>query len=47
MTHKMDYRVKQLLDRNGAPLVTFSSAVDVLTDKVAVHLKAMSLEWAL
>ena len=47
MTHKMEYRVKQLQDRNSSPLVTFASSVDVLTDKVTGHLNVMRLEWSL
>ncbi|MEG3692831.1 type I restriction-modification system subunit M [Vibrio coralliirubri] len=47
VTQQMASRVKQLEERYSAPLPTFIKSVDDLSDKVAGHLKAMGLEWAL
>ena len=38
-------RVKELEQRYTEPLPTISKSVEVLSDKVAGHLKAMGLEW--
>ncbi|MEZ9822728.1 type I restriction-modification system subunit M [Shewanella sp. 10N.286.45.A1] len=47
VTQQMANRVKQLEERYSAPLPTLTNSVDELSDKVAGHLKAMGLEWAL
>lgn len=47
VTQQMANRVKQLEERYSTPLPTLSNSVDDLSDKVADHLKAMGLEWAL
>ena len=47
VTQVLASRVKQLEERYSAPLPTLSSSVNTLSDKVAVHLKAMGLEWTL
>ena len=47
VTQQMANRVKQLEERYSTPLPTLSKSVDDLSDKVAGHLKAMGLEWAL
>lgn len=47
VTQQMANRVKQLEERYSTPLPTLSKSVDELSDKVAVHLKAMGLEWSL
>lgn len=45
VTQQMANRVKQLEERYSMPLPTLTKSVDVLSDKVAEHLKAMGLEW--
>lgn len=47
VTQQMADRVKQLEERYSAPLPTLTKSVEALSDKVANHLKAMSLEWTL
>lgn len=47
VTQQMANRVKELEERYSAPLPTLTQSVDDLSDKVAGHLKAMGLEWAL
>ncbi|MFC3120910.1 hypothetical protein [Agaribacter flavus] len=47
MTHRMEYRVKQLEERYSTPLPTLTQSVDDLNDKVSGHIKAMGLEWPL
>ncbi|MBE1286209.1 MAG: type I restriction-modification system subunit M [Alteromonadaceae bacterium] len=46
VTQQMANRVKQLEERYSTPLPTISKSVDKLSDKVAVHLKSMGLEWS-
>lgn len=45
MTHKMEYIVKQLQNRNITTLPAFAKSVDDLSDELAGHLKAMGLEY--
>lgn len=47
VTQHMANRVKQLEERYSMPLPTLTKSVDVLSDKVTSHLKAMGLEWSL
>ncbi|MDH5938667.1 type I restriction-modification system subunit M [Vibrio splendidus] len=47
VTQQMANRVKQLEERYSAPLPTLTQSVDVLSEKVANHLKSMGLEWTL
>ncbi|MBZ1443325.1 type I restriction-modification system subunit M [Escherichia coli] len=47
VTQQMANRVKELEERYSEPLPTITQSVDNLSDKVAGHLKAMGLEWAL
>ncbi|HIF9494258.1 TPA: type I restriction-modification system subunit M [Photobacterium damselae] len=46
VTQQLANRVKELEARYAEPLPTLTQSVEVLSDKVAVHLKAMELEWA-
>lgn len=45
MTQQLANRVKELEERYAEPLPAITQSVDVLSDKVAGHLKAMGLEW--
>ncbi|EPQ7119062.1 type I restriction-modification system subunit M [Escherichia coli] len=47
VTQQMANRVKELEERYSEPLPTITQSVENLSDKVAGHLKAMGLEWAL
>ncbi len=47
VTQQLANRVKELEERYSEPLPTITQSVDNLSDKVAGHLKAMGLEWAL
>lgn len=47
VTQQLANRVKELEERYAEPLPTITQSVDVLSEKVAGHLKAMGLEWAL
>jgi type I restriction enzyme M protein len=47
MTHRMEYSVKQLLDRNSTPLATLAKSVDDLRNKLSGHSKVIGLEWSL
>jgi type I restriction enzyme M protein len=47
VTQQMANRVKELEERYSAPLPNLTKSVESLSDKVAGHLKAMGLEWAL
>jgi type I restriction enzyme M protein len=47
VTQQLANRVKELEERYAEPLPTITQSIDVLSDKVAGHLKAMGLEWAL
>ncbi|MFT5716913.1 MAG: type I restriction enzyme M protein [Oleiphilaceae bacterium] len=47
VTQQMANRVKELEERYSAPLPALTKSVDDLSDRVADHLKAMGLEWAL
>jgi len=46
MGQQLASRVKDLEERYAEPLPQISQSVDVLSAKVAEHLKAMGLEWA-
>jgi len=46
VTQQMANRVKELEERYAEPLPALTESVEVLSDKVANHLKAMGLEWA-
>jgi len=47
VTQQLANRVKELEERYAEPLPAIIQSIDVLSDKVAGHLKAMGLEWAL
>jgi type I restriction enzyme M protein len=47
VTQQMASRVKELEERYSAPLPTLTNSVEILSEKVANHLKAMGLEWTL
>jgi len=47
VTQQLANRVKELEERYSEPLPALTQSVDNLSDKVAGHLKAMGLEWAL
>jgi type I restriction enzyme M protein len=47
VTQQMANRVKELEERYSEPLPALTQSVESLSDKVADHLKAMGLEWAL
>jgi type I restriction enzyme M protein len=47
VTQQLANRVKELEERYSEPLPTMTRSVENLSDKVAGHLKAMGLEWAL
>lgn len=47
VTQQLANRVKELEERYVERLPAITQSVDVLSDKVAGHLKAMGLEWAL
>jgi len=47
VTQQLANRVKELEERYAEPLPAITQSVDVLSDKVAGHLKAMGLEWSL
>jgi len=47
VTQQLANRVKELEERYAEPLPAIIQSVDVLSDKVAGHLKAMGLEWSL
>lgn len=47
VTQQLANRVKELEERYAEPLPAITSSVEQLSDKVAGHLKAMGLEWAL
>lgn len=47
VTQQLANRVKELEERYAEPLPAIIKAVDMLSDKVAGHLKAMGLEWVL
>jgi type I restriction enzyme M protein len=47
VTQQLANRVKQLEERYSEPLPAICQSVEDLSDKVAGHLKAMGLEWAL
>lgn len=47
VTQQLANRVKELDERYAVPLSAISKSVDRLSDRVAVHLKAMGLEWTL
>ncbi len=47
VTQQLANRVKELEERYSEPLPTITQSVENLSDKVAGHLKAMGLEWAL
>ncbi|SJN53570.1 Type I restriction enzyme EcoKI M protein [Vibrio ruber DSM 16370] len=47
VTQQLAHRVKELEQRYSTPLPTLTQSVVELSDKVANHLKAMGLEWAL
>jgi type I restriction enzyme M protein len=46
VTQQLANRVKELEDRYAEPLPAITQSVDVLSEKVAGHLKAMGLEWS-
>ncbi|MCQ8105298.1 type I restriction-modification system subunit M [Methylomonas sp. SURF-2] len=46
VTQQLANRVKELEERYAEPLPAITQSVDVLSDKVAGHLKGMGLEWA-
>lgn len=46
VTQQLANRVKELEERYSEPLSAISQSVENLSDKVADHLKAMGLEWA-
>lgn len=47
VTQQLANRVKELEERYSEPLPALTQSVENLSDKVADHLKAMGLEWAL
>lgn len=47
VTQQLANRVKELEERYAEPLPTITQSVEALSEKVARHLKAMGLEWAL
>ncbi len=47
VTQQLANRVKELEERYAEPLPAITLSVDVWSEKVAGHLKAMGLEWAL
>jgi type I restriction enzyme M protein len=47
VTQQLANRVKELEERYAEPLPVISKSVDVVSDKVAGHLKAMGLEWTI
>ena len=47
VTQQLANRVKELEERYAEPLPAITQSVEQLSDKVAGHLKAMGLEWAL
>tara|TARA_Y100001973_G_scaffold21267_1_gene31440 strand:+ start:2780 stop:5221 length:2442 start_codon:yes stop_codon:yes gene_type:complete len=47
VTQQLANRVKELEERYSEPLPALTQSVENLSDKVAGHIKAMSLEWAL
>lgn len=47
MTQQLANRVRELEERYAEPLPAITQSVDALSEKVAGHLKAMGLEWAL
>ena len=47
VTQQLANRVKELEERYSEPLPTITQSVENLSDKVAGHLKAMGLEWAI
>lgn len=47
VTQQLANRVKELEERYREPLPTITQSAENLSDKVADHLKAMGLEWAL
>jgi type I restriction enzyme M protein len=47
ITQQLANRVKELEERYSEPLPALTQSVENLSDKVAGHLKAMGLEWAL
>ncbi|MCX9560527.1 type I restriction-modification system subunit M [Vibrio cholerae] len=47
VTQQLANRVKELEERYSEPLPALTQSVESLSDKVADHLKAMGLEWAL
>ncbi|HAS3642011.1 TPA: N-6 DNA methylase, partial [Vibrio cholerae] len=47
VTQQLANRVKELEERYSEPLPAITQSVENLSDKVAGHLKAMGLEWAL
>ena len=46
VTQQLANRVKELDERYAEPLPVISKSIDDLSEKVAAHLKAMGLEWA-
>lgn len=46
MGQQLASRVKDLEERYAEPLPQISQSVEMLSAKVAEHLKAMGLEWA-
>ncbi|HEX7763340.1 MAG TPA: hypothetical protein VF433_06995, partial [Cellvibrio sp.] len=46
ITQKLANRVKELEERYAEPLPAITQSVEDLSEKVAAHLKAMGLEWA-
>ncbi|MBW8191191.1 type I restriction-modification system subunit M [Neiella marina] len=47
VTQQLANRVKELEERYSEPLPAITQSVENLSEKVAAHLKAMGLEWAL
>ena len=47
VTQQLSNRVKELEERYSEPLPALTQSVESLSEKVAGHLKAMGLEWAL
>ncbi len=47
VTQQLANRVKELEERYAEPLPAITQSVDVLSDKVTGHLKAMGLEWSI
>ncbi len=45
ISHRLTGRIKELAERYETPLPAISAEVDVLTDKVADHLKKMGFSW--